>query len=165
MKNVKQRKGSTYAQRKRATFAYRTEYFKHNPGLFGQIWFCAYCHKPIIGKENVQVDHIVPLNCVLGRNARFNLVAACPKCNLAKSDKVDLRILTGYTSKGIEAILFTIQKLFIIVFAAVFWAANSLISGVIHLLTLPFRQKNLKVAIFSIICYACIIYYFVSQIS
>ncbi len=38
------------------------------------------------------VDHIVPLNSVLGRNARYNLVASCNTCNLKKSDKIDTRI-------------------------------------------------------------------------
>ena len=52
----------SYSQRKRDEFDYRREYFKHNPGIFGCVWTCAYCHRPIVGKQNVQVDHIMPLN-------------------------------------------------------------------------------------------------------
>ena len=47
-------KQMTYSQKKRAKLDYRAVYFSHNPGLFGCIWFCAYCKKPIVGKQNVQ---------------------------------------------------------------------------------------------------------------
>ena len=97
----------SYSQRKRDKMDYRTEYFKHNPGLFGCIWFCAYCHRVILGERNVEVDHIVPLNNVLGMNKRFNLVAACQKCNRSKSDKLDGRVAVGYISKIFEVIIFS----------------------------------------------------------
>lgn len=92
-------KQMTYSQKKRAKLDYRAVYFSHNPGLFGCIWFCAYCKKPIVGKQNVQVDHIMPLNNPLGMNRRFNLVAACPVCNNRKSDRVDYRVAQGYVNK------------------------------------------------------------------
>ena len=34
--------GKSYSQRKRDKMDYRREYFKHNPGIFGCIWNCAY---------------------------------------------------------------------------------------------------------------------------
>lgn len=45
---------------------------------------CAYCVKPL--PPNFHVDHVVPLSKG-GTNERSNLVAACPSCNLRKSDK------------------------------------------------------------------------------
>lgn len=118
----------SYSQRKRNKLDYRREYFKQNPGLFGQIWFCAYCHKALIGRHNVEVDHVMPLNNVLGRNARYNLVAACHDCNRSKSDNVDRRVAVGYLSKIFEVITIAIQNAVVVV-----------VCGCWNLLTLPFR--------------------------
>lgn len=109
----------TYSQRKRSKLDYRREYFANNHGLFGCIYFCAYCKRPMF-RKTVQVDHIMPLNNVLGRNVRWNLVAACPRCNRAKSDKVDGRVVVGYTSKICDTILFTLSKAFMTVMKAIF---------------------------------------------
>lgn len=109
----------SYSARKREKLDYRAEYFKHNPGLFGKIWICAYCKKPLFGKHNVQVDHIMPLNNPLGRNKGYNLVAACWKCNNAKSDKVDWRVPVGYVSKIGDSMLFGAQ-----------WAATGIFVGI-----------------------------------
>lgn len=49
------------SKRKREAFNYRKAYFEKNPGLFGCIWFCSQCGIPMFGKDNVQVDHIIPL--------------------------------------------------------------------------------------------------------
>lgn len=57
----------SYSQKKRAKLNYRKVYFQHNPDLFGCLWFCVYCHKIIIGKENVEVDRVIPLNSRLGK--------------------------------------------------------------------------------------------------
>lgn len=56
---------------------------KKNPGLFGCIWFCSQCGIPMFGKDNVQVDHIIPL-AGLGINRTINTVAICPRCNREK---------------------------------------------------------------------------------
>lgn len=122
----------SYSQRKRDKLDYRTEYFKHNPGLFGCIWSCAYCHKPLLGKANVEVDHIIPLNSPLGRNARYNLVAACHDCNRSKSDTLDMRSVQGYFSKLAEVAVFSAQKLIGLGMAVVWWAA-------LNLASLPFK--------------------------
>jgi len=98
----------TYSQKKREKLDYRHEYFKRNPGLFGKVYFCAYCKRPLLRKD-VQVDHIIPLNSHLGRNKAYNLVAACGPCNLAKSDKKDLRILLGYSSKAVDTVMYKAQ--------------------------------------------------------
>ena len=98
----------TYSQKKREKLDYRHEYFKRNPGLFGRVYFCAYCKRPLLRKD-VQVDHIIPLNSHLGRNKAYNLVAACGPCNLAKSDKKDLRILLGYASKSADTVMYKAQ--------------------------------------------------------
>ena len=81
----------TYSQRKRARFDYNSAYFRRNPGLFGKIYFCAYCKRPLF-RNQVQVDHIIPLASHLGMNKCFNLVAACETCNKRKSSKKDIRI-------------------------------------------------------------------------
>lgn len=129
----KSKKQMTYSQRKRAKMDYRSEYFKHNPGLFGCIWTCAYCHKPLLGAHNVSVDHIIPLNSPLGRNRRFNLVAACRDCNLNKSDIVDGRIVKGYLSKIFESIIFSIQKVVIVIFVAIWWVINRIFHAILGL--------------------------------
>ena len=54
----KKTQGMTYSQKKRASFNYRNEYFKKNPGIYGNIWFCSQCGKILIGKHNVYtVNH------------------------------------------------------------------------------------------------------------
>lgn len=102
----------TYSQRKREKMDYRQEYFRNNPGLFGKLYFCAYCKRPLFRKD-VQVDHIMPLNNALGRNVRYNLVAACATCNRNKSDKVDGRVVIGYASKVTDTALYAVQNVFV----------------------------------------------------
>lgn len=86
----------------RQSYNYRAEYFKRNPGLFGRVWFCSQCGKPLFGKKNVYVDHIIPL-AKGGRNHVSNCTAICFKCNRDKSDKVDGRIARGYLFKFFES--------------------------------------------------------------
>lgn len=88
-------------QEYRASYDYRREYFKRNPGLFGCIWFCSQCYKPIFGKQNVVIDHIVPLNKG-GLNHVSNCTACCRKCNAEKSDTVDGRVIKGKIFKVFE---------------------------------------------------------------
>lgn len=146
--------GLTYSQRKRAKMDYRDEYFKHNPGLFGCIWTCAYCHRPLLGTHNVDVDHIMPLNSPLGRNSRFNLVAACHKCNLEKSDKVDYRVVKGYASKILESTVFTIQKGFILIFVAVCWIIQQILHTIFEIFwKLPLLLKLVIIIVILIIVF------------
>ena len=93
----------------RQSYNYRSEYFKRNPGLFGCVWFCSQCFKPLIGKKNVVIDHIVPLSRG-GRNHVSNCTAICQKCNRDKSDKVDGRVIRGGVFKMFESTLFRGQR-------------------------------------------------------
>ena len=54
--------------------------------------FAVQCGKPLFGKSNVVVDHIMPLKHG-GVNRTFNCVAICEKCNAKKGAKVDHRVL------------------------------------------------------------------------
>ena len=93
-------KGMT-TQEYRASYDYRREYFKQNPGLFGCVWFCSQCYKPLIGPKNVVVDHIIPLNKG-GKNHVSNCTACCKACNSSKSDIVDGRVIKGQLFKLAE---------------------------------------------------------------
>lgn len=93
----------------RQSYNYREAYFKQNPGLFGCVWFCSQCFKPLIGKKNVVIDHIIPLSQG-GRNHVSNCTAICRKCNLSKSDKIDGRIIRGGVFKIFESTLFRGQR-------------------------------------------------------
>lgn len=86
----------------RQSYNYRAAYFKQNPGIFGHIWFCSQCGKPLFGRKNVYIDHIVPL-AKGGRNHVSNCTAICFKCNRDKSDKVDGRVVKGYIFKFFES--------------------------------------------------------------
>lgn len=86
----------------RESYNYRAEYFKRNPGIFHHIWFCSQCGRPLIGKKNVYIDHIIPLSKG-GRNHVSNCTAICFKCNRNKSDKVDYRVAKGYIFKFFES--------------------------------------------------------------
>ena len=148
----------TYSQTKRDKLDYRREYFKHNPGLFGCIWFCAYCRRPLIGQHNVQVDHIIPLNSIAGRNAGYNLVAACAKCNRAKSDTVDGRVVHGFISKIFDSVLFAIQKIIVVAFSAVYGVAAALFRTVKSALLSPITKGPFPVKVAAVIVYAAVAY-------
>lgn len=93
----------------RQSYNYRSEYFKRNPGLFGHIWFCSQCFKPLIGRKNVVIDHIIPLSKG-GRNHVSNCTAICQKCNRDKSDKIDGRVARGTVFKLFESTMFRGQR-------------------------------------------------------
>lgn len=147
----------SYSQQKRAQMDYRSEYFKHNPGLFGCIWKCAYCGRPLFGRHAVQVDHIVPLNNPLGVNKGINLVAACPKCNQAKSDKFDYRCAVGYASKISDSVIFGLQKIFIIALAACWTGLQYACSFLAKVLVLPFKKTSLVTKLVFGVIYAIIL--------
>lgn len=85
----------------RRSYPYRRKYFEKNPGLFGCIWICSQCGKPLFGRKNVVVDHIMPLNKG-GENNERNCTSICQKCNSSKSDVVDSRVLRGKIFKVFE---------------------------------------------------------------
>lgn len=88
-------------QERRAAYPYRDKYFKLIPGIFGCIWICSQCYKPIFGKDNVVIDHIIPL-AKGGKNHISNCTACCRKCNSEKSDKIDYRVIKGKFFKYLE---------------------------------------------------------------
>lgn len=112
----------------RNSYDYRGEYFKKNPGLFGCIWFCAYCGRPLFGRKQVQVDHVVPPSKFAHKkydrhgnlvkntsvmaetfNNEFNLVSSCAKCNRKKSDGVGLYTARGGIAKVLQTAMFRAQ--------------------------------------------------------
>lgn len=99
----------TATQAKRAAYPYREMYFKKNPGIFGCIWICSQCYKPIFGKQNVVIDHIIPL-AKGGRNHVSNCTACCRTCNSRKSDKVDYRVVKGKIFKMVESNAYRAQR-------------------------------------------------------
>lgn len=99
----------TATQAKRAAYPYREMYFKKNPGIFGCIWICSQCYKPIFGKQNVVIDHIIPL-AKGGRNHVSNCTACCRTCNASKSDKVDYRVVKGKIFKMVESNAYRAQR-------------------------------------------------------
>lgn len=152
-------KQMTYSQKKRAKLDYRAVYFSHNPGLFGCVWFCAYCKKPIVGKQNVQVDHIMPLNNPLGMNRGFNLVAACPVCNNRKSDRVDYRVAQGYVNKLFQSVIFGIQKIVIIAFVGIYVMLQQAVKAFLGILAIPLKSGRLLLVAGSLALYAGIAYF------
>lgn len=162
-KNRNQKPAISYAQKKRDKMDYRAAYFAHNPGLFGCVWKCAYCNSPIIGKHNVEVDHIIPLNSPLGKNARYNLVASCRHCNRQKSDSFDGRVVKGYLSKVFEIIVFSVQKLFLIALVGVWAGAAWLLRFLSGVLKKPFEYTSLTTKLVFAVIYAVVIYLLVRQ--
>lgn len=119
----------TKSQRKREAFNYRYAYFKKNPGLFGCIWFCSQCGIPMFGKDNVQVDHIIPLASI-GLNRTINTVAICPKCNREKSDKCGKYVVKGVFAKILEVILFTLQKIILHTLVLILRILHAILTGI-----------------------------------
>lgn len=105
----------------------------------------------------------MPLNNVLGQNKRFNLVAACEKCNKAKSDKVDGRVVKGYLSKLFESIIFTIQKIVVVGIVGFCFIIHKLLSGIFMILTIPFRNTSFVVKLVAVGVYAVVIYFALSK--
>lgn len=93
----------------RMSYPYREMYFKQNPGIFGCIWICSQCYRPIFGKKNVVIDHIVPLNKG-GKNDVSNCTACCRSCNSHKSDIVDYRVVKGKIFKVFESNAYRAQR-------------------------------------------------------
>ncbi|WP_394861648.1 HNH endonuclease [Paraclostridium bifermentans] len=116
-------------QERRNKYDYRTEYFKHNKGLFGCIYFCSQCGRPLL-KKDVEVDHIVPL-AKMGINHKVNCVACCRHCNRSKSDKLDKRAIRGIIFKLIEEVLIFVGN------------AVSLVARELFNLLCEFLNKNL----------------------
>lgn len=95
-------------QKRRNAYDYREEYLKHNGGLFGKIYFCALCFKPLT-RETLEVDHIIPL-AKHGVNHVINCTSTCRKCNRSKSDKVDERVVREIVYKVFEELVILINK-------------------------------------------------------
>lgn len=154
------RDGMTYSQKKRASFNYRNEYFKKNPGIYGSIWFCSQCGKMLVGKKNVVIDHIVPLNNVAGVNRTFNTVAICQKCNSSKSDKVDYRVVKGYLAKVFEVITSHLPDALALVLSLIVSLAYQIFNLLFILFTMPLTALSGNVLTYVVIILIfCIIIY------
>lgn len=140
----KKTQGMTYSQKKRASFNYRNEYFKKNPGIYGNIWFCSQCGKILIGKHNVVIDHIMPLNNVAGVNRTFNTVAICQKCNSSKSDSVDYRVVKGYLAKLFEVFTSHLPDALALVLSLIVSLAYQIFNLLFILVTMPLTLANGK---------------------
>lgn len=77
----------SYGQKKRESYDYRTNYIKHNPGLFGSLYFCSQCMK-VMNVHEMEVDHIFPVSKFFAPNRVMNCTAICSRCNKIKSDKI-----------------------------------------------------------------------------
>lgn len=172
----------------RQSYDYRREYFKRNPGIFGHIWFCSQCYKPLIGKKNVYIDHIVPLSKG-GVNRVSNCTAICGKCNRAKSDKVDGRVVKGAlfklfessmsrTSRGVGGVLGLSVGLSAsaanTAFRAGKWGVSNGVRGVFHLagsvvrgtvgaVTFPLRKGGLVSRLFFVVLYTLAILFLLKE--
>ena len=88
---------------------YRKKFLSVYPGPFR----CVYCNR-IVQTENMQVDHLIPVNKIkTSSSARLllkmchidnvndikNLVPSCAKCNLRKADKMGLWFWRGKLGK------------------------------------------------------------------
>ena len=142
--------------RKREAYNYRVAYFQRNPGLFGCIWFCSQCGIPMIGKNNVQVDHIIPL-AGLGINRTINTVAICPHCNREKSDKCGKYAIKGNIAKVLEVVLFTLQKVVLHTFVFLARILHFVLSTLINLLIAIFEIANFGTRIVLIIIFVIIL--------
>ena len=147
----KKTQGMTYSQKKRASFNYRNEYFKKNPGIYGNIWFCSQCGKILIGKYNVVIDHIMPLNNVAGVNRTFNTVAICQKCNSSKSDSVDYRVVKGYLAKLFEVFTSHLPDALALVLSLIVSLAYQIFNLLFILVTMPLTLANGKFLTYAVV--------------
>lgn len=147
----KKTQGMTYSQKKRASFNYRNEYFKKNPGIYGNIWFCSQCGKILIGKHNVVIDHIMPLNNVAGVNRTFNTVAICQKCNSSKSDSVDYRVVKGYLAKLFEVFTSYLPDALALVLSLIVSLAYQIFNLLFILVTMPLTLANGKFLTYAVV--------------
>ena len=150
-KRKKKTQGMTYSQKKRASFNYRNEYFKKNPGIYGNIWFCSQCGKILIGKHNVVIDHIVPLNSIAGVNRTFNTVAICQKCNSSKSDCIDYRIAKGYLAKLFEVLTSHLPDALALVLSLIVSIAYQILNLLFILFTMPFTLAHGKFLTYTVV--------------
>lgn len=147
----KKTQGMTYSQKKRASFNYRNEYFKKNPGIYGNIWFCSQCGEILIGKHNVVIDHIMPLNNVAGVNRTFNTVAICQKCNSSKSDSVDYRVVKGYLAKLFEVFTSHLPDALALVLSLIVSLAYQIFNLLFILVTMPLTLANGKFLTYAVV--------------
>ena len=147
----KKTQGMTYSQKKRASFNYRNEYFKKNPGIYGNIWFCSQCGKILIGKHNVVIDHIMPLNNVAGVNRTFNTVAICQKCNSSKSDSVDYRVVKGYLAKLFEVFTSHLPDALALVLSLIVSLVYQIFNLLFILVTMPLTLANGKFLTYAVV--------------
>lgn len=118
---------------KRNSYPYKAKYFKHNKGVFHEIYFCAQCGRKL-KRTQVEVDHIIPISKWYGPNRLFNCVATCLPCNRRKSAKVNKKfIIKGYTSKILEEITILIQNIIMFFLIGIIVIINYIIRKILGL--------------------------------
>lgn len=101
-------------QIKRESYDYRTKYLEHNHGLFGGIYICSQCFS-IMSRDEMQVDHILPIAKWFAPNRVINCVSICPRCNRQKSDKISKSlVIKGILMKIFEEFYILTQRIIIL---------------------------------------------------
>ncbi len=111
---------------------YRNQFFKKNKGIFGtNIYVCAYCGK-FLRKNQVRVDHIIPvyraknyklykklllLRRIKNVNDVRNLTASCEKCNSRKSSNGGLWILRGWFGRSAFRVI--LKEIIFLIFGSI----------------------------------------------
>lgn len=117
----------SYSQKKRESYDYRTNYIKHNCGIFGGVYICSQCYKHLSRKE-MEVDHMFPVSKWYAPNRVINCVSICSTCNKSKSDKVTLKMsVKAILAKLFEEFYILIQKGILLILRLIFILLLSLV--------------------------------------
>lgn len=134
-------------------FDYRKGYFTKYRGIFGYLYICSQCFKPLIDKTSIEVDHIVPPSRFTKKkkkwfkftgeisatfrsrilNNTFNCVTICSTCNKKKGNRIDHRVLKGIAVKLVEVSLSLTQ-----------WTLAAALFMSLVIVRLPFRKSSRK---------------------
>lgn len=142
---------------------YRGKYFKRNPGLFGFLYFCSQCGRPLFGKDEVEVDHVYAPsrqatkvydkddNLVSNTgffaealNTTSNCVAICRSCNAKKKDKAGIYLVKGLIAKGVEVTVFTAQKVMLMLLILAIKFIHFIFRSAIEILSKPLKDRSNK---------------------
>lgn len=130
--------------------SYRNIFFRSSRPFVGDIYFCAYCGRPV-RKKNLTVDHIVPVGRVkksatlqkrLKRrgitsvNDIRNLAPSCMACNHKKSDRMGLWVIRGRIGKNqyIWMVRHVIRLSIVISIGIVFYNGTLTLNGLRNML-------------------------------
>lgn len=122
----------SYAQRKRESFPYRKKYLEHNRGILGIFYRCSLCGK-IITRDQMEVDHIIPISKWYAPNRVINCVATCRDCNRSKSNTpTKFQMFKSITSKILEEIVILFQNIILALLRIAFFLSLTIIRSLFH---------------------------------